>query len=291
MAIHSTNNRGLWRPRNLIVTAVLLVVAIGIGAHLVRRGVVPAEAARSASPAVPVSVAVAARQDMPIFLTGLGTVQATFTVGVHTQVDGKLQSVNFKEGQRVKNGDVLAKIDPRLFQAALDQAKAKRAQDEALLIGLQKDLTRFQSLGAKGFETQQNIDQQQAKVDTTKATIVADDAAIETAQTQLDYTDIRAPSDGRMGVRLVDPGNIVHVSDQGSIALLVQAQPAAVMFTLPAATLDDVREAQKHGPVEVIAYDRDKPPRTQPRHAGDDRQRHRPDHGELQAQGHLHEPG
>jgi multidrug efflux system membrane fusion protein len=232
-------------------------LAIGIGAYLLRRGVIPAEAARSQPPAVPVSIANASRQDVPIRLVGLGTVQATFTIGIHSQVDGKLQDVQFKEGQHVKKGDVLAKIDPRLFQAALDQAKAKKAQDEATLIGLQKDLDRFKSLGARGFETQQNLDQQQAKVDTTKATIAADDAAIETAQTQLDYTDIRAPSDGRMGVRLVDPGNVVHASDQGAIAVLVQAQPAAVMFTLPAATLDDVRAAQQRGDVQVVAYDRD----------------------------------
>ena len=153
---------------------------------------------------------------MPIRLTGLGTVQATFTVGIHSQVDGKLQDVFFKEGQRVKKGDVLAKIDPRLFQAALDQAKAKKAQDEAQLTSFQKDLTRFQTLGAKGYETQQNLDQQQGKVDTAKASIAADEAAIETAQTQLDYTDIRAPSDGRMGVRMIDPGNVVHASIKAS---------------------------------------------------------------------------
>jgi multidrug efflux system membrane fusion protein len=194
---------------------------------------------------------------MPIQLIGLGTVQATFTVGIHAQVDGKLLDVLFKEGQHVKKGDILAKIDPRLFQAALDQAQAKKAQDEAQLASFQKDLTRFQTLGTKGYETQQNLDQQQGKVDTAKAAVAADDAAIETAQTNLDYTDIRAPSDGRMGVRLVDPGNLVRATDAGSIAVLVQAQPAAVLFTLPAHTLDDVREAQKRGDVEVIAYDRD----------------------------------
>jgi multidrug efflux system membrane fusion protein len=234
-----------------------LILAIGIGVVMVRRSVVPAEAARGKPTAVPVSIATAVRKDVPIYLIGLGTVQATFTIGIHSQVDGKLQDVRFKEGQHVKRGDILAKIDPRLFQAALDQAKAKKAQDEATLIGLQKDLDRFKSLGTRGFETQQNIDEQQAKVDTTKATITADDAAIETAQTQLDYTDIRAPSDGRMGVRLIDPGNVVHASDQAAIATLVQAQPAAVMFTLPASTLDDVRAAQQRGEVKVVAYDRD----------------------------------
>ena len=252
-----TRARGVWRRRGLIVTACLLVLATGIGVYLMRRGVIPAEAARSGPPPVPVSVGATTRKNVPIVLTGLGTVQATFTVGIHSQVDGKIQDVLFKEGQHVNKGDVLAKIDPRLFQAALDQAKAKKAQDEAQLISLQKDLTRFQTLGTRGFETQQNIDQQQGKVDTTKATLLADDASIEAAQTQLDYTDIRAPSDGRMGVRLIDAGNVVHASDQASIAVLVQTQPAAVLFTLPARTLDDVRDAQQRGAVEVVAYDRD----------------------------------
>ena len=169
MVSFPTSAKRLWRPRNVIVTACLLAVAIGIGTHLLRRGVIPAEASRGQPPAVPVTVAAASRRDVPIHLTGLGTVQATFTVGIHSQVDGKLQDVFFKEGQRVKKGDVLAKIDPRLFQAALDQAKAKKAQDEAQLVSFQKDLARFQTLGAKGFETQQNLDQQQAKVDTAKA--------------------------------------------------------------------------------------------------------------------------
>ena len=214
-------------------------------------------AKKSGQGAVPVSIATASRQDVPIYLTGLGTVQALFTVAIHAQVDGKLQSVFFKEGQRVKKGDVLAKIDPRLYQAALDQAKARKAQDEAALVAAQKDLVRFQTLVVRNVETQQNLDLQQSKVDQTKASIDADAAAIETAQTNLDYTDIVAPSDGRMGVRLVDPGNIVHASDQNAIAILTQTQPTAVLFTLPAQTLDDVRDAMTKGTVEVAAYDRD----------------------------------
>jgi multidrug efflux system membrane fusion protein len=152
---------------------------------------------------------------------------------------------------------MLAKIDPSLYQAALDQAKAKRAQDAAALIAAQKDLDRFKTLVVKNFETQQNVDQQQAKVDQTIAAIDADAAVIETAQTQLDYTNITAPNDGRIGVRLVDPGNIVHASDQGAIAILTQTQPTTVVFTLPAQTLDGVREATARGKVEVAAYDRD----------------------------------
>jgi membrane fusion protein, multidrug efflux system len=204
-----------------------------------------------------VSVAAVARQDIPIYLSGLGTVQASFTVGIHSQVDGKLQDVLFTEGQHVKKGDLLAKIDPRLFQAALDQAKAKKAQDEALLVAADKDLARFKGLALKFVESQQNVDRQQGMVDQLKASIVADEAMIETAQTNLDYTNVTAPSDGRMGVRLVDPGNIVHASDQGSIATLTLTQPSAVMFTLPARALDNVRDAMARGPVEVVAYDQD----------------------------------
>src|SRR6202046_3520719 len=196
------------------------------------------------------------RQDVPIYLPGLGTVQALFTVGIHAQVDGKLQEVFFKEGQRVNRSDVLAKIDPRLYQAALDAAKAHKALDEAALTAAVKDLARFQALVLKNAETQQNVDLQQSKVDQTKASIAADDAAIETAQTNLDYTNIVAPNDGRMGVRMVDPGNILHASDQGSIAILTQTEPITVTFTLPAQNLDDVRDAMARGTVEVAAYDR-----------------------------------
>jgi membrane fusion protein, multidrug efflux system len=252
------SNAGRKSRRSLLITAFIAIVAIaGFGYRYWSQGPDPAHAARNGRAAVPVSIATASLQDVPIYLTGLGTVQALYTVAIHTQVDGKLEEVFFKEGQRVKKGDVLAKIDPRLYQAALDQAKARKAVDDAALVAAQKDLERFTTLVAKNAETQQNLDLQQAKVDQTKASIDADVAAIETAQTNLDYTDIRATTDGRMGVRLVDPGNIVHASDQGAIAILTQTQPTAVMFTLPARTLDDVRDAMARGSVEVAAYDRD----------------------------------
>jgi membrane fusion protein, multidrug efflux system len=247
---------GWFSRRWMLITAGGAVFLIGgLSYWYWSQGPDPAHAARSRV-AVPVSIAIASHADVPIFLTGLGTVQALYTVGIHAQVDGKLQDVLFKEGQRVKKGDVLAKIDPRLYQAALDQAKAHKAQDEAALVAAQKDLARFQTLVLKNAETQQNLDLQQAKVDQTKASIDVDVAAIETAQTNLDYTDVRATTDGRMGVRMVDPGNIVHASDQGAIAILTQTEPTAVTFTLPAQTLDDVRDAMAQGTVEVAAYDR-----------------------------------
>jgi multidrug efflux system membrane fusion protein len=243
--------------------ALILAVAVagGAGVYWYRGGTDTPEAGRAARPpsraAVPVKAVVATRQNVPIYLTGLGSVQAVLTVGIHSQVDGKLQEVPFAEGQLVKKGDVLARIDPRLFKAALDQANAKKAQDEAQLVAAQKDFTRFKTLALKSFETEQNVDLQQAKVDQLKATLDADAAAIETAQTQLDYTTITAPNDGRIGVRLVDPGNVVHASDAASIATLVLTQPAAVLFTLPARALDDVRQAMTGEPVEVIAFDQD----------------------------------
>ncbi len=248
---------GTTRRAVVIAAGTALIAIAGFTYWYLSQGTDTARASRSAHNAVPVTVATASRQDVPIYLLGLGTVQALFTVGIHAQVDGKLQDVFFKEGQRVKKGDVLAKIDPRLYQAAFDQARAHKAQDDAQLIAAEKDLARFQTLVIRNAETQQNVDLQQAKVDQTKAAIDADVAAIETAQTNLDYTNITATTDGRMGMRMVDPGNIVHASDQGAIAVLTQTEPAVALFTLPAQTLDDVREAMAHGEVQVEAYDRD----------------------------------
>jgi multidrug efflux system membrane fusion protein len=252
------------KPRRVIYLFVLMLAAVAVGGtalysyRALTEGTDAGRSNRAAGRApVPVSVTVAARQNVPIYLTGLGTVQAMLTVGIHAQVDGKLQEVPFDEGQLVKKGDVLARIDPRLFQAAFDQAKAKKAQDEAQLVAAQKDLTRFKTLALKSFETEQNVDLQQAKVDQLKAAIEADVAAIESAQTQLEYTTITAPSDGRIGVRLVDPGNVVHASDTASIATLVLTHPAMVLFTLPEHVLDDVRQAMTAGPITVAAFDQD----------------------------------
>jgi multidrug efflux system membrane fusion protein len=196
-------------------------------------------------------------KDVPIYLTGLGTVQASQMVSIHPQVEGVLDDVLFTEGQQVKKGDVLARIEPRLFVAALDQAKAKKAQDSALFVAAEKDLNRFTALGSRNIVSRQDVEQQQAKFEQLKASIAADDAAIETAQTQLDYSTIRAPSDGRVGIRLIDRGNLVRISDAVAITTLVVTRPSAVLFTLPSADLDAVRAAMARGPVEVVAWDQD----------------------------------
>lgn len=245
------------RRRGLIISAICGAVVLAGFIYWTQTPRADNTARGKVRAAVPVSVVTVSRQDVPVYLTGLGTVQALFTVAIHSQVDGKLQDVFFKEGQPVKKGELLAKIDPRLYQAALDQAKARKAMDEATLTAAEKDLARFRTLVQKNAETQQNLDLQQAKVDQAIASIAADTAAIETAQTNLDYTNIAAPNDGRMGVRLVDPGNVVHANDQGAIAVLTQTQPTAVLFTLPAQSLDAVRAAMARGTVAVAAYDRD----------------------------------
>ena len=246
------------RGRRILLYCAVVIAVGGTGAWHLRQGPEPVRAARSsAPPTVPVTVATSIKRDLPIYRTGLGNVQASFTVGIRSQVDGKLEKVLFTEGQHVKQGDVLAKIDPRLYQAALDQAKAKKAQDDATLISAQKDLERARTLVVKSFETQQVVDQQQAKVDGQIAARKADDAMIEAAQTNLDFTSITAPSDGRMGVRMIDPGNIVHAADSSIIATLTLTKPVAVVFTLSARSLNDVRDAQARGPVEVTAFSQD----------------------------------
>jgi multidrug efflux system membrane fusion protein len=233
----------------------VLVIALAAGL-LWRRSHAPEQTA-SHPATVPVTVADAARRDVPIFLNALGTIQAWNTVAIRSQIDGKLQSVNFTEGQEVHKGDTLAVIDPRALQAALDQAMAKKAQDEAQLVAARKDLARFTALAAKSFETQQNLDQQQAKVDQLKATIDADQGAIEAAQTQLSYATIVAPIDGNVGFRQVDAGNIIHANDPNPLTVVTQTRPIMAVFTLPQKDLGPVREAVLRGAVPVLAFDQD----------------------------------
>jgi multidrug efflux system membrane fusion protein len=176
---------------------------------------------------------------------------------MHVRVDGELQEIAFTEGQFVRTGDVLAKIDPRPFQATLDQAKAKKAQDQAQLIAAQKDLQRARALIDKNFQTQQVVDQTQAKVDQFVAAIDADKAAIEAAETQLGYTTIVSPLGGRMGMRLIDKGNIVHAGDPGGLVVITQVQPIAVIFSVPQDYLQSITGAMKEGVLKVSAYSRD----------------------------------
>lgn len=202
---------------------------------------------------VPVDTATATRQDVPITLTGLGTVQALNTVTVTARVDGQIQKIAFTEGQDVKTGDLLAQIDPRPFQAALDQAVAKKAQDVATLENAKLDLKRFQDLALKDFATHQQLDTQNALVAQTQALIQGDQAAIDNAHTQLDYTTIEAPIDGRTGFRLVDQGNNVHATDTTGIVMITQIHPISIVFTLPEDELHSVQQALAAGTVQATA--------------------------------------
>jgi membrane fusion protein, multidrug efflux system len=244
------------RHRALVISTIVVAFA-GVAAWYELERTESNGVVKAAAAPVPVTVAIATRQDLPIYLTGLGVVQASFTVGIRAQVVGMLEQVLFKEGEHVHKADVLAQIDPRLYQAALDSAKAKKEQDGAQLISARKDLQRSRTLVNQFFETTQMVDRQQAKVDQVIAMVDADQAIIETAQTNLDYTSIVAPSDGRMGVRLIDPGNIVHASDSSPIVTLTLTRPTAVLFTLSARSLNDVRDAMARGSVEVTALSQD----------------------------------
>lgn len=200
---------------------------------LKKRPAAPAQAeAKGPAPAL-VSVAQARRADYPIYLDGLGQVQAYNTVIVRTRVDGQVVKIAFEEGQMVKAGDLIAQIDPRPYQAALDQAKAKKAQDEANLANAKLDLQRYATLAKQSFATQQQLDTQSALVSQLIAQIAADAAFIDAAAVQLDYTTIRAPISGRTGFRLVDEGNIVAAAQQTGIVTIAQLQPIAVVFTAP----------------------------------------------------------
>jgi multidrug efflux system membrane fusion protein len=212
-------------------------------------------AQNSAPPAIPVTVAAAVQRDVPIYFDALGTVQALNTVSIRAQVNGQIISVDFRQGQEVKQGDVLAKIDPAPFKAAVDQNVAKKSEDDAQLVAAEKDLARFTTLAKRDYETQQNVDSQQAKVDQLKATIDADQAAIEAAQTQLNYATITAPIDGVVGFRQVDIGNIIHTNDVSPLTVLTQIKPCTATFTLPQSDLGPVREAMLRGDVSVLAFD------------------------------------
>jgi multidrug efflux system membrane fusion protein len=197
------------------------------------------------------------QKDVPIYLDGLGTVQAFNTVTVHTRVDGELQQVLFSEGQDVKTGDVLAIVDPRPYQAALDQAIAKKAQDEAQLANAKVALARNTDLLNKKVIAQQDFDTSKYQVDQFQAAVQADQAAIESARTNVDYTQIKSPIDGRTGVRLVDVGNIVHAADQNGIVVITQMHPISVVFTLPEQNLQSVlNEGGANGGLRVLALDR-----------------------------------
>ena len=209
------------------------------------------------SPPVPVVAGTVIEKDVPIYLEGLGTVQAWNTVTIHVRVDGQLDQVAFTEGQDVKEGDLLAKIDPTPFEASLAQAEAKKKQDEAQLANARANLKRDVELRAGKVISAQEYDTQKYLVDQLEATVVADEAAIKSARVQLGYTTIVSPIDGRIGIRLVDKGNIVHAGDPNGLIVITQLHPISVVFTLPEQNLPQIQQQMRKGPLTVFAVGRD----------------------------------
>jgi multidrug efflux system membrane fusion protein len=219
---------------------------------------IPAAAVVSAPPAaVPVVVAAARTEDVPIYLSGIGTVQAYNTVNVQTQVDGQISQILFREGQDVKAGDKLAIIDPRPYQAQLQQQIAARMRDQALLQGARLDLVRYAELVKKDYATQQQVDQQQAQVGRYEGAVSNDEAQIAYAQTQLGFTTITSPIDGRVGIRQVDVGNFVRTAQGTTIVVVTQLRPISVIFTVSAAAVERSRLdlGIAHVPVVALAQD------------------------------------
>ena len=249
-------------PKNRTTWALVAVAAavLGIGLWSVERPASAADDKKKPAPApVTVTVVPVKLQDMPIFRAGIGTVVPTYSVTVHSRVDGQLDSVGFKEGDDVKKGQVIARIDPRTFQAQLLQAQASQAKDEATLANARVDLQRYETLIRQDAATQQQLDTQKALVNQLAATVKADEAAVKYAQVQLDYTTIVAPISGRVGTRLVDPGNIVHAADATGLVVINQIDPISVQFTLPEDAVQATNEAiaKTHQPLFVKAFSRD----------------------------------
>jgi multidrug efflux system membrane fusion protein len=246
------------RRRTVSITITLLILG-GLG-YIAWTSLQQKQAAnRAARPDLPVPVLAAAPriQDVPVYLDGVGAVRALNNVLVRSQVDGKLISVNFTEGQEVRQGDVLAEIDPVIYKAQYDQAVAKKAQDEAQLANQRLDLTRYQQLSASNAGSRQQHDTQRAVVAQQEALVKADQAAIDNTQAMLGYTKIIAPLSGRAGLRQVDQGNIIHASDVTGLVIITQLQPIAVQFSLPQQQIMKVNAASAKGALTVDVFGND----------------------------------
>ena len=243
------------RELRLLIAVGALVVIAAAAWHWVGAWLRP-PSVRKPTP-VAVDVAVVQRADVPVNLEGLGTVQAFYTVTVTARVDGQIEKVAFKEGQHVNKGDLLVQIDPRPYQAALGVAQATRAKDEALLANARLDMERYEQLAPEDLASKQTVDTQRALLAQLTAQVKGDAAAIDNARTQLDYTTITSPIEGRTGIRRVDPGNIVHASDTAGMVVVTQLEPIAVMLSLPEENFAELSAALRRGAVTATALSRD----------------------------------
>ncbi len=243
----------------IVATAILAGTGVAVTLRVADEAARPATAAEKPAPAptppgVPVTAGVVAAADVPIFLSAIGTVQAYNTVTIKSRVDGQVMAVHFTEGQEVKAGDPLVQIDPRSYQVTLEQVRAAKAKDEALLLSAEADLTRSSQLIGSGYRTVQAYDQQRAVVGQLQAAIKGGEALINMAQLNLGYADIRAPIAGRLGARLVDAGNLVRATDASGLVTITQVKPIYVNFTVAQTHLDAIREENAKEPLIVRAF-------------------------------------
>src|SRR3977135_753362 len=249
--------------RKIVISAALLIAILAIGGGLAVTHKFPFErpAPRAAAtpPVVPVIAGTVAQHDVPIYLSGVGTVIAYNTVVVRSQIQGQIVSINFIEGQTVHTGDLLAQIDPRPYQAQIDQVTATRDRDKAQLANAQANLSRYTDLGNKGWATPQLVETQQAQVAQLQSAIKADEALIEAAQVQLSYTRLTSPIDGVVGIRQIDIGNVIHPTDPNGLVVVTQIEPISLIFTLPETDLPKIQQQQEKtkGPLAVLAYSQD----------------------------------
>jgi multidrug efflux system membrane fusion protein len=240
------------RQRWIAAAVVAALLVLGVWWHTRRPAAAP-----KPPPAIPVDVASVRRADVPVYLEGLGTVQAFYTVTITSRVDGQIEKVAFQEGQDVKKGDLLVQIDPRPYQAALGMAIAARDKDKALLANAHRDMERYTLLEPENLASKQTVDTQHSLIAQLSAQVKGDEAAVENARTQLDYTTIRSPIDGRTGIRRVDPGNIVHATDTTGMVVVTQLEPISVIFSLPEDQFNQLSAALSHGAVTATALSRD----------------------------------
>ena len=260
---HSAMTTNLSRNRTTWALVAIAVAVLGLGLWSVERPANAADESRDKNkrpPEGPVGVVtvLAKAQDMPVYRAGIGTVMPNHSVTVKTRVDGQLDRIGFTEGQDVKKGQMLAQLDPRTLQAQLLQAQAARAKDQATLANARVDLQRYTTLIAQDAATQQQVDTQKALVGQLEASVKADEAAVRFAQVQLDFTTITAPISGRVGARLVDPGNIVHAADANGIVVINEIDPISVQFTLPDdAVQETIHALDAKKPLLIQAFARD----------------------------------
>jgi len=249
--------------RKIVIPSVLLIAILAIGGGLALTHTGPFERPApppAAAPPVPIVAGVVAQHDVPIYLTGVGTVIAFNTVVVHSQIQGQIVSINFTEGQTAKTGDLLAQIDPRPYEAQIAQLTATRDRDQAQLTNAQANLNRYTQLGEKGWATPQLLDTQKAQVAQLQNSIKADQALIDAAKVQLSYTRLISPIDGIVGIRQVDNGNVIHPTDPNGLVVVTQIEPISLIFTLPETVLPQIQQRQEknpNAPLPVLAYSQD----------------------------------